>query len=62
MVENINCLYFAKELFHLLDTNSDETLTFDEVATGLVSFGVSSDSSFVKKIFVAANPSKFCNE
>lgn len=62
MVENINSLFFAKELFLLLDKSGKESLKFDELSTGLVSFGVSSDPAFIKKILFAANPSKFCDE
>lgn len=55
-VNMINELVFAKEFFHIVDTASDGTLEFDELATALVSLGITSDQSFVKKVLQIANP------
>ena len=57
--ENIQNLLFAREFFKIIDVNGSGLLGFEELLVPLISFGLSSDSKFVKQVLKVINPEKF---
>jgi len=50
---------FAKEFFNIVDADESGKTDFEELALPLIALGLSSDSSFVAKVFRAIYPKKF---
>ena len=43
MIDRVNTLVFAKELFHIIDSDSNDFIVFEELVTALVGLGITSD-------------------
>jgi Ca2+-binding EF-hand superfamily protein len=59
--ESMCNMEFAKEFFNIVDADASGKTDFDELAMPLIALGLSSDSSFVAKVFRAIYPKKFAD-
>jgi Ca2+-binding EF-hand superfamily protein len=61
-LETQNGLIFAKEFFQIIDCHSNGVIKLDELLTGLVGLGVTTEDSFLKRIFKSLSYDKFITE
>lgn len=72
MIENVNSLVFAREFFNIVNaqTKNDtvgttdaisapRSISVDAIVSAMMCLGITSDSNFIKRVLVQANPAKF---
>ena len=57
--DNISNIKFAREFFAIIDDNDSGQASLYELAVPFIALGLSSDSSFIKKVLQTISPHKF---